>query len=127
MVYKFTTLLQWFELEGGFVADSIWIEWYCYNPDTATLNGFDFKQVPQLETYMKATPNFAGVVSYQPVYVEDIPDFIEDTESAVPAFLIVRPEQKTSIDILLCREDGWVQHDYKLEFSIIGKVLGLAK
>lgn len=125
MIYKFTTLLQCFKLEETFIAYLVWMEWYCYNEDTASLSGFDHKQVALLETYMKSTPNFAGAITYQPVYKENIPEFTDDPARGFPAFLIISTGQKTDVDILLCREDGSVQHDYTLEFPIIGKILGL--
>ena len=128
MTFKFTTLLQWFELRETFINESIWMEWYCYDPNAEngeSVKGFNFRQVPQLEAYMKSCANFAGVVNYQQAYEEEIPvSFTENPEHEFPEFLIISPskEQET---ILLCSEDGLVQHDYNLEFSIIGKVLGL--
>jgi hypothetical protein len=126
MTFKFTTLLQWFELGETFIRESIWMEWYCYDPTAAqSVKGFDFRQVPLLEAYMKSTENFAGMVSYQPAYEEEIPLYIiEDSEREFPGFLIIGPGQD-AVNVTLYSEDGLVPHYYNLEFSIIGKVLGL--
>jgi hypothetical protein len=133
MTFKFTTLLKSFELGQTLINDAIWMEWYCYNPNAENgilLQGVSFKQVPQLEAYMKSTANFGGVVTYRQAYDDEMPvidpsHLVDDSERGFPEFLIISPSKATEVDIVLCKEDGSVQHDYNLEFSIIGKVLGL--
>ena len=137
MTFKFTTLLQWFKLEETFIESTLWIEWYHYDSDGVVVNGLDFRKVPLVESYMKSIPNFGGVVSYQQAYEEDIPvidtdDFVDNPAIEFPQFLLLSQKQELEyvgiancMDILLCDEDQQVRHDYKLDFTLFGKVLGL--
>jgi len=88
-------------------------------------------------TTLKPIPNFGGVVTYQTAYEEDIPvidtnDFVDNPAIEFPQFLLLGQKQELEyvgiaacMDILLCDEDQQVRHDYKLDFTLFGKVLGL--
>ena len=137
MTFKFTTLLQWFKLGETFIESTLWIEWYQYDSDGVVVNGLSFGQVPLVESYMKSIPNFGGAVTYQAAYEEDIPviatnDLVDDPVIQFPKFLLLSQKQELEyvgiancMDILLCDEDQQVRHDYQLDFTLFGKVLGL--